>query len=108
MSIKDEGTADTLNDRVGQLGRAIRSQPRFNKQAAQLKADLIRAATEVQYIEFTARTTIYGTWRIGESLLFNVPLNRRGALTVFRGKAIRVVCVGSGRYTRQLMAGVVA
>ena len=45
--------------------------------------------------------------QIGDSCLYDVPTYRKGALTEFRGKRIRVVCVSSGRYDRLLMAGAV-
>ena len=37
-----------------------------------------------------------------------MPVDRKGVLTGFRGKRVRLVCVSSGRFDRVLMAGVVS
>ena len=59
------------------------------------------------YISFVGHPNRYHLTRIGDSCLYDVPSFRKGALTEFRGKRIRVVCVSSGRYERLLMAGIV-
>ena len=59
------------------------------------------------YISFVGHPNRYHLTRIGDSCLYDVPTFRKGALTEFRGKRIRVVCVSSGRYERLLMAGIV-
>ena len=104
---KMDGVPDTLADKVGELGRAIRSQPHFNSEAIRLWNELESRLVRLGYIRFTANVTNYDTWRTGEAKLFFVPEHRRGALSVFRGETIRLVCVGSGRFTRELRAGVI-
>jgi hypothetical protein len=104
---KMDGVPDTLADKIGELGRAIRSQPHFNSEAIRFANELERRLVRLGYIRFTANVTNYSTWRTGEARLFFVPEHRRGALSVFRGKAIRLICVGSGRFTRELRAGVI-
>jgi len=59
------------------------------------------------YISFVGHPKRYHLTQIGDSCLYDVPTYRKGALTEFRGKRIRVVCVSSGRYDRLLMAGAV-
>ena len=104
---KMDGVPDTLADKIGELGRAIRSQPHFNSEAIRLWNELEKRLVRLGYIRFTANVTNYDTWRTGEARLFFVPNHRRGALSVFRGKTIRLICVGSGRFTRELRAGVI-
>jgi hypothetical protein len=60
-----------------------------------------------KYISFVGHPNRYHLTRIGDSCLYDVPTFRKGVLTEFRGKRIRVVCVSSGRYDRLLMAGAV-
>ena len=60
-----------------------------------------------EYISFFGHPKRYHLTRIGDSCLYDVPTFRKGVLTKFRGKRIRVICVSSGRYQRLLMAGVV-
>lgn len=104
---QDDGVPDTLNDTIGALGRAICSQPYFNAEAFRLKAELIKCLSAQRYTGFTANVTNYGTWGVGVSRLYFVPKDRRGALSGYREQTIRIICVGSGRYTRELMAGVI-
>ena len=104
---KDDGVPDTLNDTIGILGRAICYQPYFNAEAFRLKAELIKCLFAQRYTGFTANVTNYGTWSVGVSRLYFVPKDRRGALSIYREQTIRLICLGSGRYTRELMAGVI-
>ena len=102
---QDDGVPDTLHDTIGTLGRAICAQPYFNAEAFRLKAELIKCLSAQRYTGFTANVTNYGTWGVGVSRLYFVPKDRRGALSGYREQTIRIICVGSGRYTRELMAG---
>ena len=43
---------------------------------------------------------------IGSSCFYNVPLNRRGHLSVFIGKLIRLLFVHTGQYDRGCIAGI--
>ena len=89
---KTDGVTDTLDDDIGRLGRAICSQPHFNADALRLKSELLQCLSEQGYLGFTANVTNYDTWRIGEAKLFYVPKTRRGALSVFKDKVIRIIC----------------
>ena len=102
---QDDGVPDTLHDTIGTLGRAICAQPYFNAEAFRLKAELIKCLSAQRYTGFTANVTNYGSWGVGVSRLYFVPKDRRGALSSYREQTIRLICVGSGRYTRELMAG---
>jgi hypothetical protein len=103
-----DGLPDTLNDAIGQLGRAICAEPYFNSEAYRLKAELIKCLSAQGYTSFTANVTNYGVWSVGAARLYFVPKDRRGALSVYREKTIRLICVGSGRYTRELSAGLIS
>lgn len=102
-----DGIEDTLLDIIGQTAREIHECQIRNQKYLDLKGRLHKFINAKKYLIFTANVTIYGTWCIGESRLFFVPENRRGALSIFRNKTIRLVCVGSGRFTRQLAAAAV-
>jgi hypothetical protein len=58
------------------------------------------------YIGFAGHPNRYHLSVVGESCLYQIPTNRRGHLSVFRGKLVRLVCVYSGSYAnRYYMAG---
>jgi len=71
-----------------------------------LLKQLIHMLGRKRYITFVGHPARYRLTLIGQSCLMDVPANKRGHLSAFRGKRIRLVCVGSGRFERQLMAGV--
>ncbi len=65
---------------------------------------LIELLEKNEHIFFRGHPDKYHLSVIGSSYFYNVPLNRRGHLSVYRGKLIRLVCVGLGRYDRDYMA----
>ena len=63
---------------------------------------------EIGYIEFPGQSQNWFLSRIGDSYLYDVPLNKQGRLKPFRGHRVRVICIGSGkRFERMYMAGAV-
>ena len=56
-------------------------------------------------IEFVSDYSKYQLARVGASGLYDVPKNKRGHLSCFRGKTIRLVCIGSGpHFVREYIA----
>lgn len=104
---QDDGIEDELMDTVGILAEKISSSTSRNFVYIELRNQFHNAIKSKNYLVFTANVTNYGTWHIGDSKLFCVPESRRGTLSVFKNKTIRIVCTGSGRFTRELAASVV-
>ncbi len=102
-----DGIDDELTDTIGVLAEKIRSSRSRNLAYTDLRTQLDKAIQTSKYLVFTANVTNYGTWGVGYSKLFYVPETRRGALSIFQNKTIRLVCIGSGRYTRLLAAAVI-
>lgn len=95
---------DPRTDDIGLLLNKILEIPTYTKVKRQLHKNLIEILEKRGYLSFVGHSSRYHLSRIGESCLYNVPLNRRGYLKKFRGKQIRLVCVHSGRFDRLLMA----
>jgi len=104
---QEDGIEDKLTDTIGVLAKKIRTSKSRNLVYLDLRSQLDRAIKTSKYLVFTANVTNYGTWSVGQSKLFYVPENRRGALSIFQNKTIRLVCIGSGRFTRILAAAAV-
>lgn len=104
---QDDGIEDKLTDAVGVMAKKISSSQSRNLAYSELRAKFNKTIKSNKYLVFTANVTNYGTWSVGYSKLFYVPESRRGALSIFKNKTIRLVCIGSGRFTRQLAASVV-
>jgi hypothetical protein len=107
MFTLDDKIDDTIKDDISVLIKAMSDIPSWVKEKHKLHQELISLLKKKKYMQFVGHTRSYHLTGIGDSCLYQVPLNRRGKLSVFRGKLIRVICISSGRYDRELMAGVV-
>ena len=99
--------SDNIRDDVRPLLEILGARTSWNDEAKQSLGKLIKLLKEKGYVSFVGHPKRYHLTRIGSSCLYDVPTFRKGALTPFRGKRVRLVCISSGRYDRQLMAGVV-
>ena len=98
---------DTIEDDIQPLLQKLKSRTGWNAQA-RIDLDKLEAKLKRKnYITFIGQPSRYHLSSLGDSCLYDVPTFRKGALVPFRGKRVRVVCVGSGRFDRTLMAGVV-
>lgn len=98
---------DTIDDDVRPILDALNAREGWNTQGREHLAELKKLLKRKRYKTFIGHPTRYHLTSIGQSCLYDVPMYRKGALADFRGKRVRLVCVSSGRFTRQLMAGVV-
>ena len=98
---------DNIKDDVRPLLKALNSRKHWNDEAKSNLAKLTKLLRKMNYRSFVGHPRRYHLTRIGDSCLYDVPTYRKGVLTQFRGKRIRIVCVSSGRFDRLLMAGVV-
>ena len=100
---------ETFSDEVGILLLEINKYNSMTKEKRNLLNKVVELMDANDYISFLGQSQNYFISRVGESYLYDVPSNKNGNLKVFRGKRIRVVCVGSGtRFDRSYMAGVVS
>ena len=102
-----EQLIDNIKDDVRTLLKSLDKRTCWNAEAKQSLNNLIKLLKKKKYISFIGHPNRYHLTRIGSSCLYDVPTYRKGALAPFRGKRVRLVCISSGRYDRQLMAGVV-
>lgn len=98
---------DDIEDDIKTLLKSINDRTVWTQRCKDELEDLKKSLAKRKYKPFLGHPNRYHLSTIGESCLYDVPLDRRGELKSFRGKRVRIVCVSSGRYTRLLMAGVV-
>ncbi|MDA9902599.1 hypothetical protein N9D99_08790 [Gammaproteobacteria bacterium] len=79
----------------------------WGKTKQNLREELKSLLNENNYISFHANYTGYLVTTVGSSYLYDVPLYKRGHLSSFRGKRVRIVCIQSGSWRFGYMAGVV-
>ena len=91
---------DNLDDEIGRVLRDLRSIPTWTARKFEIYAEFASLARKKGYLHFTADVRDYRLSGSGNSCLYQVPFNQRGALSVFAGRFIRVVCGGkSNRYS---------
>jgi len=83
---------DDLTDEIGKCLRELDTHPRWTKEKHKLFSNFERLAKKHKYIFFTGDFRDYHIERKGEHCLYDVPLNQKGALKVYCGKRIRLVC----------------
>jgi hypothetical protein len=108
MFEKTDKIKDNIKDEAWPYLLRLNKRTSWNDESKDQLEKLKKFLKNKKYISFVGHPNRYHLTRIGDSCLYDVPTFRKGALTEFRGKRIRVVCVSSGRYDRLLMAGAVA
>jgi hypothetical protein len=104
MFIKENVIEDLCTDEAGNLMKALHEIETWTKSKRAIFDSLIKLLQKNDHIYFRGHPDKYHLSVIGSSCFYNIPLNRRGHLSVYRGKLVRLVCVGSGRYDREYMA----
>ena len=100
----ESADADEIDDAVGNLCRAISDIETWNGEKKRKSLELVKLVSDENYKVFEGDVRTYGLGWIGESVLLDVEEKQRGHLQEFRGRKIRIVCVGTGRYRRKYAA----
>jgi hypothetical protein len=103
----EEQIPDTVKDSISILIERLNDRKHWNDESKDKLAALLEVLKKQGYIFFSGSPYRYHLYQVGNSCLYDIPMNRRGHLSIFRGKRVRIVCVSSGRYSRTLAAGLV-
>ena len=102
----DAKILETYKGKIGRLLKEIGKQERMTAIKRELVNQLMVIAEKDGYETFYAQSGGYKISAIGESYLYDVSERKKGALEPFRGKRVRIMCVGSGKQAaRVFMAG---
>lgn len=101
MTIEDPKT-----DQIGLVIKELQSIPTFTRAKRAVLERLMEILNQSGYKMFNGKANRYGFGPIGASYLYRVPDDKRGHLEPYRGKLVRLVCVGSGIFDRDIMVGV--
>jgi len=97
---------DPLVDEIGQQIKRLRSHERWTAEKHSEYQKLCELLQKNKYLKFIGSPARYYLSKIGDSYIYHCPWSKRGHLAKFKGKIIRIVVTSSGRFDRQLMAGV--
>ena len=107
MITPDTIIKDNLNDDISKILTEMSRIQTWNGAKADLRDKLVNLLNKHRYIEFQGAPEKYHMPHVGQSILYDVPMYRQGHLKKYRGKRVRIVCVGSGQFKRTYMAGAV-
>ena len=96
---------DRVDDLVSAKLRLFNAQPTWTRKKRRLREELDALCKAYGYIEFEGDYRNYALHRVGQSLQYDVPSNKRGWLAPLRGQRVRIICLYSGPYRRWLRAG---
>jgi hypothetical protein len=103
MSNTLEILVDTLEDEISEEIKRLNSLTKWTSEKWNLLESLISRLESLQYQQFILKEHRYKAGVIGNSFIYKVSEKRRGLFAPFRGKSVRVICVGSGRFDRTVM-----
>jgi hypothetical protein len=103
MISEDTVIRDDLDDDVSAILQAMSDDETWTSKKSALREELVSLLKKRRYLSFVGSPCKYYAHRVGDSYLYDVPLYKQGWLKRFRGKRVRIVCVGSGRY-KQLVS----
>jgi len=85
---------DVLSDAIGDCLRSLNKIHSWNKAKSKIFDSFLELSIKENYFCFQGDFRDYHLQRKGQHCLYFVPINQRGALKVFAGKKIRLVCAG--------------
>jgi hypothetical protein len=96
---------DPFDDILGAKIRRMQKIEGWTSEKRRLQHDLEAMSAWFGYVGWTVDPRTYLVHQVGQSFLYDVPVNKRGNFAIFRGMRVRVICLGSGAFTRWVRVG---
>jgi hypothetical protein len=96
---------DLCEDILGAKIHRLQTIDRWTAEKRKLQRDLEVMSPYFGYIGLWVDPRAYLVYQVGQSFVYDVPFDKRGNLSVFRGKRIRIICLGSGAFNRWIRVG---
>ena len=81
---------DELANSIAQLSKL----ETWGAEAKKLYSKIESLCKRKKFIRFSGDYRDYHLTRKGQSAIYDIPLNQRGTLEKFRGKRVRIICLG--------------
>jgi len=99
-------TKKTIDEIIDDYKWRLDQIPTWTREKHQVMEEFVDQLHKAGYGYFHASpNNCFNLTGLGNSTVQTIPKNKRGNLKYWRGETIRIVCVGSGRYTRGYVAG---
>lgn len=98
---------DAMNDLIAARLARLQACDPWSSEKAYHRESLERLCEAHGYLGLWVDPRDYLVHRVGQSFLYDVPIDKRGNLAPFAGKRVRVVCLHSGAFRRHVRIGAV-
>lgn len=96
---------DDLDDLIGARIVKWRKHDSRRREALQQKAALVSLCERFGYRRWRLERKDYLLRCVGDVQQYDVPLNKQGRLSLFRGQRVRMICIGSGAFDVDALVG---
>jgi len=107
----EDARLDDINDLIAaklrRFCRARAGRDGWTGELEQERAELEQICKHNGYQSLWVDARDYLVHRVGQSLLYDVPIDKRGHLAPFAGKRVRVACLRNGKYRQHVWIGAV-
>jgi hypothetical protein len=93
LKIEDQLPDDYKDDLALAIHKLSQLQT-WDAEAKEIFKDIEKICERKKYKKFSGDFRDYHLTRKGQSAIYVVPLNQRGSLEVFKGKRVRLICLG--------------
>lgn len=98
-----EISPDITEDEISEKIRSLNKLSKWNSEKRLSLQSLISMLEILKYQQLILKEHRYKAGMVGNSFIYNVSEKRRGLFAPYRGKSVRVICIGSGRFDRTVM-----
>jgi len=94
---------DESTDEIGVALSAFRKIPTWTKEKKRLSDVFIELLKKNKYEELLLNSGGYKLRGIGSSGIYKVPRKKKGLLSEYEGKTLRLICIGTSRFYKIVM-----
>jgi hypothetical protein len=91
----DDKIKDNLKDKISKVTAKMMAKKTWDGECKTLFELLEKELTIQKHKEFIGDCRYYHLTKKGQACLYDVPVDQRGYLAEYRGKRIRLICMGS-------------
>ena len=94
MLIVDDKIKDNLKDKISNITAKMMAKKTWDGECKELFELLEKELTIQKYKKFIGDYRYYHLTQKGHACLYDVPVDQKGYLAEYRGKRIRLICMG--------------
>lgn len=94
---------DEIKDEISLLLEKFRNTSGWKLDKVNQLKHIVELLEKTGFEKFILKEHRYNAGKVGNAYCYQVSDKRRGLFAKFRGKSVRVICIGSGKFDRTVM-----